>query len=146
MNDCCESFADVYAGREDIIEQLPEDWSEESQAEAPEQAARYTELQTKLTELNEKRKVSRERLQQYRVAKKALDPFEGEEAGLQENLVTKNGALETELEKMRMLMLRVERGLEKLDPREEKDDMDVDVDVDVESDGQRRLLALLQAA
>jgi hypothetical protein len=86
--------------------------------------------------------VARERLQQYSAAKQALTPFEGEETGLQDNLVTKNGELENELERMRMLMLRVERGLEKLDQGQRlRDD---EMDVDVEDEGDKKLLALLQ--
>lgn len=71
-------------------------------------------------------------MEQYKAAKKLLVPFEGEDAGLQDNLVTKNGDVETELERMRMLMLRVERGLQGLDerPQGEGDDMDIDIETD----------------
>lgn len=128
-------------GSENIIEQLPEQWSEEAESEAPEQAQRYRALQARLVELNEKRKAAREKLEQYRAAKELLVPFEGEDAGLQENLVTKNGEIESELERMRMLMLRVERGLHGLEQvrNPEEDEMDIDV----EEDGHERLLGLL---
>jgi hypothetical protein len=90
-------------------------------------------------ELNEKRKAARERLGQYKAAKKLLEPFEGEDAGLQENIVTKNGEVEKELERMRMLMLRVERGVMGLEEKGGRDEMDVDVD----EDGNKNLMAML---
>jgi hypothetical protein len=125
-----------------MIEQLPEDWSAEVEAEGAEQAARYKELQTKLAELNGKRKAARERLEQYRAAKKLLAPFEGEEAGLQDNLLTRNGEIEMELERMRMLMLRVERGLQGLDEGQHVGDDEMAIDV--EEEGEKKILAVLQ--
>jgi hypothetical protein len=78
--------------------------------------------------LNERRKQARERVEKYKAFKETLDLFAGEEAGLQENLVTKNGEVEEELEKMRRLMLRVERGMNGLAEKNsgEGDEMDVD--------------------
>jgi hypothetical protein len=96
-----------------------------------------------LVELNDKRRLAKERLEQYKAAKKLLVPFEGEEAGLQDNMVTKNGEVEMELERMRMLMLRVERGLQGLDDKE-RADVD-DMDIDVKADGEKRLQDLLMA-
>lgn len=123
---------------------MPEQWSEEAETRALEQATRYRDLQAKLVALNEKRRVARERLLQYKAAKEMLDPFEGEEAKLQDNLVTKNGELEKELDRMRMLMFRVERGLEKLDRSGRADDDDGDgMDLDVEDEAGKRLLAIL---
>jgi predicted transcriptional regulator len=118
----------VSHGRENIIEQLPEEWSEEAEAKAPEQAQKYTELQQKLSELNEKRKQARRRVERYKAFKGVLDLLAGEEAGLQENLVTRNGEVEEELEKMRRLMLRVERGMNGLEEKGagEGDEMDLD--------------------
>lgn len=118
---------------------MPEEWSEEADTNAPEQAARYKELQAKLTELNEKRRVTREKVEQYKIAKQLLEPFEGPDSGVQENLVTKNGELELELERMRMLMLRVERGIMGLEEKDGADDMDVDLDDNEEN----KILALL---
>jgi len=133
--------ANFMVGKESVIEKLPEEWSEEAQATAPEQAARYRELQAKLVELNEKRRAAREKLDQYKVVKELLVPFEGPDAGLQENLVTRHGEMEEELERMRMLMLRVERGIMGLDEKDGGDEMDVDIDVrDAE---EKKILALL---
>jgi hypothetical protein len=113
----------------------------DAEAKAPEEATKYNELQRKLADLNERRKATRDRVERYRAAKKLLDPFKGEDAGLQENLVTKNGEIERELERMRMLMLRVERGVMGLGGRIGDDEMELDVDLD--EDENRKLLDLL---
>ena len=81
-----------------------------------------------MIELNERRKAARERLEQYKAASSLLEPFHGEDAGLQGNLVTRNGEVEKELERMRMLMLRVERSMMGLDAKGRKDEMDIDID------------------
>jgi len=126
-------------GKDEIIEQLPEDWSEEAEVEAPEKSRKYQELQQRLVEVTERRRVAKERLEQYRNAKQLLVSFEGEDAGLQSNLVVKNGEIEKELERMRMLMLRVERGLMGLEDRQ-GDEMDIDV---VDDDGEEKLRRLI---
>jgi hypothetical protein len=82
--------------------------------------------------LNDRRKAARDRLEQYKMASKLLEPFRGEDAELQHNLVTKNGEVEKELERMRMLMLRVERGMMGLGEEARKDEMDIDIDEDRE--------------
>jgi hypothetical protein len=82
--------------------------------------------------LNDRRKAARDRLEQYKMASKLLEPFRGEDAELQHNLVTKNGEVEKELERMRMLMLRVERGMMGLGEVARKDEMDIDIDEDRE--------------
>jgi hypothetical protein len=119
-------------GKETVIESLPEEWSEEAEEKAPEDAARYKELQQRLVELNDRRKAARDRFEQYKMASKLLEPFRGEDAELQHNLVTKNGEVEKELERMRMLMLRVERGMMGLGEEARKDEMDTDIDEDRE--------------
>ena len=112
----------------------------EAESKVPEDAARYKDLQSRMVALDEKRKVARNRVEQYRAANELLEPFQGEDAGLQDNIITKNGEVEKELERMRMLMLRVERGIMGLDDKP-RDEMDVDVDLDAEE--HRKLLALL---
>ncbi|KAF7881296.1 hypothetical protein EAF00_011969 [Botryotinia globosa] len=112
------------------IEKLPEEWSEEAEMKAPKQAAKYKELQTKLLGLNEKRKAAEEKLEQCKAAKKLLEPFDQAERNIQENIVTKNGEIEKELERMRMLMLRVERGIVGLEGKDGEDHMDVDLEED----------------
>lgn len=94
-----------------------------------------------MSELNERRRQARERVEGYKAFKGVLDLLAGEEAGLQENLVTKNGEVEEELGRMRRLMLRVERGINGLEEKEtgEGDDMDVDGE-DIEEQKVLRLL------
>lgn len=127
-------------GKESVIEQLPEEWSENASAKSPEQAAKFTELTQKLTALNEQRRVARERVERYRKFKEMVDLL-GEDAGVQDNLVTRNGELEEELEKMRRLMLRVERGVGALEGKGRGEEMDVDMDFEGEEEG--KILALL---
>ncbi|QSZ32971.1 hypothetical protein DSL72_002555 [Monilinia vaccinii-corymbosi] len=112
------------------IEKLPEEWSEEAEIKAPNQAAKYKELQSKLLELNEKRRAAKEKLEQYKAAKRLLEPFDQADKHVQENLVTKNGEVERELERMRMLMLRVERGIAGLEEKDEEHHMDIDFEED----------------
>lgn len=104
---------------------MPESWSEEAERKAPEQAVRYKELQQKLVELNEKRKAAREKVENYKALKQMVDLLAAD-AGVQDNLVTKNGEVEVELEKMRRLMVRVERGIGGLEERQDDDGMIID--------------------
>jgi predicted transcriptional regulator len=123
---------------------LPEEWSEEAQTKTPEQAQKYKELQQRLAELMERRKQAREKVEGYKAFKGVLDLLAGEGAGVQQNLVTKNGEVEEELEKMRRLMLRVERGMNGL---EEKGAGDGDgMDVDEEGFEEGKFLRLLGGA
>ena len=66
-----------------------------------------------------------------------------QDAGLQDNLVTKNGEVEVELEKMRRLMLRVERGVGALEGKAAGEGEEMDVDFDVEGEEEGKILALL---
>lgn len=92
----------------------------------------------------ERRKQAREKVEGYKAFKGVLDLLVGEDAGVQQNLVTKNGEVEEELEKMRRLMLRVERGMNGL---EEKGAGDGDgMDVDEEGFEERKILRLLGGA
>jgi hypothetical protein len=123
----------IYAiGNDAVIEQLPEEYSSSAAERAPETAARFTELSSRLKELSEKRQETKARLEAYRKVKEMVDVY-GQEGGIQDNLVTKNGEVEKELERMRMLMLRVERGVEGLEARRtdrEEDDMEWEEDRD----------------
>jgi hypothetical protein len=132
-------IADFELGKDSVIEQIPEEWSAEAEEKVPEQAMKFKELQQRLMAANEKRKALREKVESYRGFKESLDLF-GEDAGVQSNLVTKNGEIEEELERTRRLMLRVERGLEGL---EERNDDGEEMDIDMEGEDQRKLLALL---
>ncbi|KAH7419862.1 kinetochore Sim4 complex subunit Fta4 [Cadophora sp. MPI-SDFR-AT-0126] len=125
---------------ESVIEQLPEEWSENASTTSPEQAAKFTELSQKLTALNEQRRLAKARLERYKQFKEMVGCL-GEDAGVQDNLVTRNGEVEVELEKMRRLMMRVERGIEAVDGKVSGDDMDVDIEGEDEDEG--KILALL---
>lgn len=81
------------------------------------EAAHYASLQSRLVELNARREAAREKLESHKRLKALVDLFAAE-AGVQENLVGRNGEVEMELERMRRLMVRVERGLGKLGERE----------------------------
>jgi hypothetical protein len=129
----------VIIGQEEIIEQLPATWSEEAESVAPEKAARYKELQTRLTKLNERRKASREKLERYKALKGLLEPFE-EGTDVQGNLVVKEGEVEKELERMKLLMVRVQRGVQGLEHKEVDGE---EMDIDVERDEQEKVLAVL---
>ncbi|RDW82907.1 hypothetical protein BP5796_04398 [Coleophoma crateriformis] len=123
----CEAWAErgVDYRRDDIIAQLPPIWSAEAESVAPEQAAQYTSLQARLVTLSEKRNAARQRLEEHRRLKELLSPFQ-DTTKLQENLVTRNGEVEKELEKMRTLMMRVERGVGTLEKAAAGDDMEID--------------------
>lgn len=127
-----------WLGRDKVIEELPETWSEEAEARAPEKAARYTELQARLKELNERRKEKKEMVERYKALKDLLVPF-GEGGDVQGNLVTKKGEVETEMERMKLLMVRVQRAVQGLAEKEGEEDMDIDV----EGDEEEKLLAVL---
>lgn len=94
-------------------------------------------------ELNEKRAQAKKRLENHRRIKGLVDMFT-EDAGVQENLVGRNSEVELELEKMRRLMARVERGIVGIEGSGGGgDEMDVDVDVDLETEEERKVLAIL---
>ncbi|TVY35784.1 hypothetical protein LOCC1_G007990, partial [Lachnellula occidentalis] len=84
--------------KENIIDQMPSTWSEEAEVEAPAKAAQYVELQTRLEELNVRRREKREVVERYRALKGLLGPF-AEGGGVQGNLVTREGEVEGELER-----------------------------------------------
>lgn len=105
------------------IAALPPTWdhidAHETQSR-PAEAAYYDEVQTRLTELSARRVETRARVERLRAMQNLLQPFRGdasadnEEADeasqnkkLQENLVTRNGEVEKELERMRVLLVRV---------------------------------------
>lgn len=74
------------------------------------EAKRYAETAAHLAQLSEKCKALRLRVDRLRRLKSAVDPLrttEGTGAGVQENLITRNGPVEKELERMRVLLVRV---------------------------------------
>jgi len=69
-----------------------------------------------------------------------MDAFVQVEGGLQGNLVTKHGEMEEELEKMRMLMLRVARGVDLLDDKGEDDE---EMDGEWEKEEEAKVMRLI---
>jgi hypothetical protein len=93
-----------------IIESLPTDWFSAKDITAyPLEAKRYTDTVQRLTDLNEQRNQLKLRVEKLRRIKSTIEPLRTTEGGegVQENLVTRNGAVEKELEKMRFLLARV---------------------------------------
>ncbi|RAL11098.1 kinetochore subunit FTA4 family protein [Aspergillus homomorphus CBS 101889] len=83
-----------------------------------EDRARYQELREQLVSLDSLRKQRQRRLNQLRQLQRLLEPFQSPQDNIQPNLVTRDGELVQELEKMRMLVARVggriEQGKKKL--------------------------------
>jgi hypothetical protein len=100
-----------------VIESLPSTWSSEKEAnKQPAEAKRYSDGVQSLTDLNAQRKEVKLRVERLRRLKALIAPLRTQDggAGVQENLATRNGALEKELERTRMLLLRVAGRVERL--------------------------------
>jgi hypothetical protein len=94
----------------DAIEALPPTWESEKDVNAyPAEAKRYSDLVSRLQELNERKRQAESTVARLRQMKELLEPFRADEEGrgVQENLVTRDGEVEKELERMRMLLARV---------------------------------------
>lgn len=95
---------------ESVIENLPSTWaSEKDTTEYPLEAQRYNDAIQPLTTLNSQRKDIKLRVERLRRLKETIDPLKTSDGGvgIQENLATRNGPVEKELERMRMLLIRV---------------------------------------
>ena len=71
------------------------------------QSHRYRELRERLVSLDSQRQQRQRRLDQLQHLRRLLEPFEDPQRDIQPNLITKDGELVKELEKMRMLVARV---------------------------------------
>ncbi|EKJ67890.1 hypothetical protein NXS19_003286 [Fusarium pseudograminearum] len=94
----------------DAIEALPASWHIEKDVnDHPEEVKRYAEAVARLAELNDQRKQLREQVARLKHLKTIVEPLQmtDDGAGIQENLLTRNGPVEKELEKMRFLLARV---------------------------------------
>ncbi|EEP79595.1 predicted protein [Uncinocarpus reesii 1704] len=85
------------------IEKLPDDWTEENVT--PESLER--QFHSQLVVLNAERNEQRKRLAQYMQLRTLLEPFNQPQTNVQPNLVTKDGQLAAELDRMRMLLAKV---------------------------------------
>lgn len=68
---------------------------------------RYKRLRERLANLDSLRQQRQRRLDQLRQLHRLLEPFDEPQNNIQPNLVTRDGELVRELEKMRMLVARV---------------------------------------
>ncbi|RYP44148.1 hypothetical protein DL768_009357 [Monosporascus sp. mg162] len=96
------------------IASLPPTWDQHpsaaraSQAEShPLEARRYADLAAQLAALASRRREARERVDRLRRMQALLAPFADATQQVQPNLVTRNGEVEKELERMRVLLVRV---------------------------------------
>ncbi|KAM3510759.1 hypothetical protein MY11210_005589 [Beauveria gryllotalpidicola] len=100
---------------DETIESLPSSWPLEKEAAAkPEDAQTYSRSVARLAELSKERQQVQLRMEKLRRLQSAIEPLRTSESGkgVQENLVTRNGAVERELEKMRGLLHRVASGVD----------------------------------
>lgn len=129
-----------------VISSLPPAWESEREAAAyPLEAERYAELAVRLRALVARRDEAKVRVERLRRMKALLAPFSDTDGvgagagagaddepslgGVQENLVTRGGEVEKELERMRMLLVRVGDKVARLKEREagQGDDDDSDL-------------------
>ncbi|KAK0752338.1 kinetochore Sim4 complex subunit Fta4 [Schizothecium vesticola] len=92
------------------ITALPPSWSTVSSSQAEEfplEAARYIDAVAELQALDARREGARARVVRLQRMKGLLAPFEDAAETVQENLVTRNGEVEAEMQRMRMLLARV---------------------------------------
>lgn len=158
-----------------VISSLPPAWESEREAAAyPLEAERYAELAGRLRGLAARRDEARARVERLRRMRALLAPFGGSSSssstdgggtgagedssfgpsgGVQENLVTRDGEVEKELERMRMLLVRVGDKVARLKEKEAGRDDDDDSDLfgdgdamvvdDVEVEERRKVEGLL---
>ncbi|KAH7203625.1 hypothetical protein AU210_008427 [Fusarium oxysporum f. sp. radicis-cucumerinum] len=94
----------------EAIEALPASWHLEKDInDHPMETKRYADAVQQLTELNDQRKQLREQVARLKRLQSIVEPLQTDEngAGIQENLLTRNGPVEKELERMRILLARV---------------------------------------
>ncbi|KAI1809545.1 kinetochore Sim4 complex subunit Fta4 [Poronia punctata] len=134
---------------DEAIGSLPSTWDLQNPREAeshPPEARRYAELATELTSLCARRREARDRVERLRKISALLAPFESSDGGggggddssvldgnpavgtrtpVQDNLITRNGEIERELERMRLLLARVAGRIARL-PEKKKKSNDAD--------------------
>jgi Kinetochore complex Fta4 of Sim4 subunit, or CENP-50 len=95
------------------IKSLPQDYNDlyirpDAYSNFPEsEAARYKTIYDRLKSLAERRDQQQQRLARYKELQTLLEPFTNAQENIQPNLVTRDGELGKELEKMRILLARV---------------------------------------
>ncbi|KAF4976825.1 hypothetical protein FZEAL_6566 [Fusarium zealandicum] len=94
----------------EAIQALPPAWhSGKDVTEYPMEAKRYADAVRQLSELNERRQQLKDQVARLNQLKSVVEPLQTTDngAGIQENLLTRNGPVEKELERMRFLLARV---------------------------------------
>ena len=95
------------------IQSLPEDYSDlhihpdTSSNFSESKATRYKDLYDRLASLAKQRDQQQQRLERYKQLQTLLEPFTNAQENVQPNLVTRDGELGKELERMRILLARV---------------------------------------
>ncbi|MCJ1386890.1 hypothetical protein MMC17_010018 [Xylographa soralifera] len=97
---------------DEAILALPDEWAAEDTADVSglegfADGARYKQLRARLIALSEARAAQRVKLAQAERLRELLRPFERALENVQPNLVTRDGELAREVERMKMLMARV---------------------------------------
>lgn len=109
----------------EAIDDLPEKWPVDAEVErSPSEAARYEELVSRLKGLSERRREMEGELARLKGMRELMEPFEGGTEGVQDNLLTRGGEVERELERMRILLARVGGRVGHLLERREEDGSD----------------------
>jgi broad specificity phosphatase PhoE len=113
-------------GLDKNIERLHDSW--DGNEEDEDGRARYQDLAETLKGLDERRKAVRGKVAGYKRLKEMLGPLERATETMQPNLVARDGELEKELEKMRLLVARVRGRVEALPGNvAAEEEMDVDL-------------------
>lgn len=117
-----------FAADDDVIESLPPSWpSAKDASDYPAEAKRYVEAAARLARLSRERKALGQRVDRLRRLKASVDPLlAADGAGVQENLCTRNGPVEVELERMRFLLARVAGRVSRL-PTNARDGRDMEL-------------------
>lgn len=128
------------------ITSLPASWDAISAQQAsahPLEARRYADLVAQLQTLSSQRSEAAARVTRLQRMRALLAPFD-DAAGVQENLVTRNGEVEAELQRMRMLLARVGGRVSQLREQGVPADDAMEVVEDVEVDERRKVGLLLE--
>ena len=138
----------------ETIKDLPPAWEDAAEAEAlPLEARRYIDLVEQLQSLSAQRAEAHVRVQRLRDMASLLGGLGGadETHTVQDSLVTRDGPVERELERMRLLLVRVGDKVASLPERpQQTQQITVQMDgddahvMDVEVVGQKRVRALLE--
>ncbi|KAI9878051.1 MAG: hypothetical protein M1830_002066 [Pleopsidium flavum] len=127
------------------IANLPEEWpdeggEDESGLQRFGESKRYQQLQARLVALNAQRQTQKHKLAQYRQLQQMLEPFKNPQVDIQPNLVTRDGELEKELDRMRILIARVSNGMQ---GREEDGSVGGELEEEEEKSTEEKLAGVL---